>query len=162
MTIPRLAPRAILGGLALTTAACTPARLTFRSTPRVPEILRSAGIPGGRVLLRARVDPNGRLAAVRLTPDSGTHQLLTYSLGLALRTATVKPARWAGMAREGRLEVPVRFVVLRAPDPAPVAGPDEQWVRAEGLPTRCPAPTSRAEVVVCQPAPWMRRLVLPH
>jgi hypothetical protein len=151
--IVRRSPLPLCALLIGSVTACSPPRLQQPIAPRFPEMLRSAEVPGGRVVARAQVDRKGRLTAISVSPDTAAHVLFAQAVKVALRKAQLRPARRAGLARGGAVEIAVRFVLLRpgAPPPADV---HTRWVGATGLPAVCPSPTAHEEVVVCARADW--------
>ena len=143
------------------TAACTSPRLRRPLRPRYPEILRSAEVPGGRVVAHGWVDRRGQLTRVTVAPDRGTHALFAQAVTTALREARLRPARRVGLARGSAVALPVRFVLLAPGASPPASDAHTRWVGPVGLPSVCPAPSARGEVLVCVPAAW-RAVIVVH
>ena len=150
----------------LVAGACAPPRARAPIAPRFPEILRSAAVPGGEVRVVARVERAGGLRILHVTPGATmeaqppvVQTLFAQAARSAVHAAGVAPGRRLGRAVGGRLEVRVRWVLLRPEGPRPANLPARFTRGVDSLPAACPRAADGA-VVVCARADWPHHQVL--
>ncbi|HEY4306259.1 MAG TPA: energy transducer TonB [Gemmatimonadaceae bacterium] len=83
-----------------------------RTSPRYPEVLRSAGIDG-HVLVQFTVDTTGRVDANSIRVLESTHELFTRAVREALGSFRFIPAQVAGHRVSALAQMPFEFHITR-------------------------------------------------
>ncbi len=128
-------------------ASCTRPRPVEPVRPRYPDMLRSVNLTGD-VTVRAVIDRNGRVSALRFDSSRATHDLFRASVKASLRAARFRPARQLGLPRPGRVEYVVHFVLVQSPIDS--LRPNDRRAASDTV-SQCPAARSAHEIVVCAP-----------
>jgi TonB family protein len=116
--------------------------------PRYPDALHDASATG-TVSARVTVNRGGGVDAVQWESLAGTHDIFGAAVTTFFRKLQFRPARTIGIPHAAQLNYLIRFVVIRPERPL---NKDERLVGGDSLPSRCPDPAVKNQIVVCATA----------